>query len=194
MLALPPASVAEGLGAGVALVQFAGVDVGYHAAAHEEFSWTVATRRLDEPLVFLVAGQHGLHGPVAHHVAAEVLRASVVHEVLEVGEGLGDGEAELVVAQLIREDPAGDLERGRRLTRQGSMHRREALFVMADELVYAAVEVVEERAVSGEDEVDIQAAQALDGVEVALQGPRGRVGPEADVGRNLQQQMIPYKE
>ena len=98
MLALSPTSVAEGLGAGVALVQFAGVDVGYRAAAHEKISWTVATRRLDEPLVFLVAWQQGLHGLVVDHVAVEAPGASVVHEVLEVGERLCEGEAELVVA------------------------------------------------------------------------------------------------
>ena len=55
---------------------------------------SVAARRLDEPLVLLAAGQHGLRGLKAHHVAArKALGASVVYEVLEVGERLGEGEA-----------------------------------------------------------------------------------------------------
>src|SRR5215210_802604 len=47
---------------------------------------------------------------------------------------------------------------------------------------------------SGEDKVDVKAAQPLDGAEVALQGPRGRVGPEADVRRDLEQQVVPGEE
>jgi hypothetical protein len=74
------------------------------------------------------------------------------------------------------------------------MHHREALLVVEDEFLYAAIEVVEERAVPREDDVHVQAAQAFDGVEVALQRARGCVRPEADVGRDLQQQMIPDKE
>ena len=34
-----------------------------------------------------------LGGPVAHHFAVEAFGASIVHEVLEVGERLGEGEA-----------------------------------------------------------------------------------------------------
>jgi hypothetical protein len=114
--------------------------------------------------------------------------------VLEVGERLCEGEAELVLAQLVREDPAGNLERGRGTAFEGLPHHREALFVVEDELVYASVEVVEERAVPGEDEVYVQAAQALYGVEVALQGTRGRVAPEADVRCDLEQEMVADEE
>src|SRR5829696_5832082 len=74
------------------------------------------------------------------------------------------------------------------------MHNREALFVVEDKLVYPPVEVVEEPAVPREDEVDVQAAQALDRVEVPFQGPRGCVGPEADVRCDLEQQMVPGEE
>jgi hypothetical protein len=43
----------------IAFIEFAGVDVGYRAATHEEVSGTITPRRLDEPRMFLFVRQHG---------------------------------------------------------------------------------------------------------------------------------------
>ena len=41
-----------------------------------------------------------------------------------------------------------------------------------------------------EDEVHIQSPQACKGVEVASKRPRGRVCPQSDVRRDLEQQVV----
>ena len=55
-----------------------------------------------------------------------------------------------------------DLEGRRRLAVQGCEHYREALLVVREELVYAPVQVVKERAVPREDEVHAKAPQLLE--------------------------------
>ena len=54
--------------------------------------------------------------------------------------------------------------------------------------------VVEERAVTRKDEVHVQTSQPSQGAEVALQGPRRRVGPQPDVRGDVQQQMVSGEE
>src|SRR5829696_9070971 len=106
--------------------------------------------------MFLVAGQHGLQGAVSDDGSVQALGPPGVRQVLEVGEGLGEREAELVVAQVVGEDAARDLERRRRLAAEEGMYHRQTFLVVQQKLVYAPVQVVEERAVPRKDEAHVQ--------------------------------------
>jgi hypothetical protein len=115
-----------------------------------------------------VARQHGLDGPVAHHVAVQSLGSPFPDEVLEMGERLGEREPELVVAEVFWEDPMRDLEGRCRSPIESGVHHRKPFLVVPQKLIDASVEVVEKRPVSREDEIHTEASQAFEGSHVAL--------------------------
>ena len=97
----------------------------------------------------------GLDPLIADHAVRHLFDVPVPLQVFEVGERLGEREAELVVGEVLGEDAARDLE-GRRGGRPG-LRVRKALLVVREELVYAPVQVVKEQAVTREDEVHAKA-------------------------------------
>lgn len=101
--------------------------------------------------------------------AVQPLGAAFAYEVLEMGERLGEREAKLMVGKLPWEVAAGDLVRCRGLTVEDGVHVRQTLRVVLDELVYALVEIVEERTVAREEEVRAEPVQAFEALQVALQ-------------------------
>ncbi len=146
----------------VAPVQFAGVDVGDRATSHQQVGGAVAPRRLYEHRVLRFVRQHGLDGPVDYYGVLQAFGVTVLFEVFEVGERLGEGEAELVVGEVLGEDAARHIEGCCRAPVEGGERDREALLVVEQELPYAAVEVVEERPVTREDEVHVKVPQSLE--------------------------------
>jgi hypothetical protein len=93
-----------------------------------------------------------------------------------------------MVAQVLGEDAARDFEWGRRIAVEGGLHHRELVFVVQEELLYAPVQVVEEWSLPRKDAVRSQPAPPSQRVEVALQGPRGRAGPQPNVWGDVEQQ------
>src|SRR5215211_3114772 len=160
----------------VAREQFAGVHVRDGAAPHEEVGWPLATRRLQKPPAHFLAQAQTVSpralAPLLRNVADDVTSQSpdppLPDEVLEMGERLGERETELVVAEVLRGDPARDLKRGCRSPVKNRMHDRKPFFVVPQKLVYAAVEVVEERPVPREDDLHAQPSQPFQGLEVAF--------------------------
>ena len=93
-----------------------------------------------------------------------------------------------MVAQVLGDDAARDFEWDDRIAVEGGLRHRELVFVVQEELLYAPVQVVEEWSVPRKDEVQSQPAPPSQRVEITLQGPRGRVGPQADVWGDVEQQ------
>src|SRR5215203_2007949 len=132
----------------------------------------------------------GLDCLVADHGVCHLFDVPVPLQVFEVGQRLGEREAELMGGEVLGEDAARDLEGRCRLAVEGGEHCREALLVVREEFVYAPVHVVKKRTVPREDEIHAKAPQPFKGIEVAPERPRGRVGPEPDVRRDLEQQVV----
>lgn len=70
-------------------------------ACHQQVGRTVAPRRLREHRVLRFVRQHGLDGLVAHHIVLQAFGVAVSLQVFEVGERLGEREAELVVGEVL---------------------------------------------------------------------------------------------
>ncbi len=72
-----------------------------HTRLPQQVGGTVAPRRLREHRVLRFVRQHGLDGLVAHHVVLQAFGVAVSLQVFEVGESLGEREAELVVGEVL---------------------------------------------------------------------------------------------
>src|SRR5215211_4125269 len=107
-----------------------------------------------------------------------------------MGEGFGERETSLVEGEGPAEDDAGDLVRGSWAVFDNAPHRLKTFLMVEDQLSDSAVQVVKDGSVAGEHEVRVEAAHAVEGLQVA--GQRMRVGlrPEPDVGGDPEQQVV----
>src|SRR5215217_484785 len=127
---------------------------------------------------------------VADHAVCHPFYVSFPLQMFEVGERLGEREAERVIGEILGENAARDLEWRRRPPVEGCEHYREALFMVREELVDTPFQVVKERTVPGEDEVHVQTPQARNRVEVTPERPRGRIWPQPYVRSDLEQEVV----
>src|SRR3712207_9514084 len=98
--------------------------------------------------------------------------------MIQACQGLGEREAPLADGDSPAEDHAGDLIRRLRAVFQDGAHDVEAFGVVGGYLVDAPVEIVEDGAMAGEDEVSAEAAQHVQRPLVADERVRLRLGPE----------------
>lgn len=73
-----------------------------------------------------------------------------------MGERLGQGEAQLVVCQIMGKGPASYVERCSQSAVENRLHSIEPFFVVDQDLAHAPIQVVEEGAVAGQDQVRTQ--------------------------------------
>ena len=131
-----------------------------------------------------------------HAVDHDPLHARARLEAMEVRQRLAEGEDDLVVVEMAREQdrhhvparwrPSGPM-RGNR-----DFHVVQARIVMGDELIEARVQPDEGEAVARQDQrVGRQAAEAREAVEEPGQRIGQRlVGPHADIGADLGQHLV----
>ncbi len=102
--------------------------------------------------------------------------------MIQVRQRLREREAPLLFREGAAEHDARYLIRRLRAIGYGTVHGFEPFLVVGDQLLDPPVQVVEDGAVSWQDESRPEAAYALQRFQVAGQRVRLRFGPEPDVG------------
>jgi hypothetical protein len=87
-----------------------------------------------------------------------------------------------MVAQVLGDDAARDFEWDDQIAVEGGLHHRELVFVVQEELLYAPVQVVEERVCTSERRGPIPARAAL---SASRGSAPGAAGPCRSTGRCL---------
>src|SRR5215467_6655423 len=120
-----------------------------------------------------------------------LLGVSFGFEIVQVGEGLADGEPELVRVELTPEEHGHELGGGARL-RDGAHRFGEAFVVVLPQVVEAVMQASERQPVRRQHQrVGRQGAKALEGIEVEPERIAARlIGPDAHVRGDLRQDLV----